>query len=525
MENLSNSTRITESIGTLFTHEKGEQIINSIQMLAGWITGEGTPGWVSVILVTFLILLSSLHVISAWSFCSVVKKCRSIFQKMDGCITPEHLLDLDKYFNGFRKKRKPSFHLGTAWMEFRETTIEPEGETDGLRNTIRPSEFFSREDLGLEQGIWRQFPALFVSVGLLLTFLGLVAALYEVSLLLAGPNVGSAETTEGLKNLLGIASAKFIMSLVGLFCSIIFILVLRYVAWLIDNTLHSFCTVIEDHCIFISEQELLDEMVRQSKEQTDHMKNLTLEMVAQIAKPLREELPETIRQSIAQAMAPAIKDLAVGTNKGIQSMADSVSNNLSDAIRESVQAIHEINEEFVSFTFKLETASKLAEKYAGSVETSVTVVESANEELKLSTLTLADAAGDVQDMVSRIESANQVTFDHVQGASETILEMTEDIKILLDGNQDMTQATLEMMQEVLGAIETSLVELKEILERFDKIDRDLGNAFEKIEDSVESSINEIGKFAQDIDRNFGAALNRLQAVIAQQVPFSPHQKE
>ena len=89
-----------------------------------------------------------------------------------------------------------------------------------LRNSVRPSAFFNIEDLGFSAGFWRYVPSLFVSVGLLLTFMGLVSAL-ELIVPARGEVIGSDQ----LGTLLTVASAKFIMSLTGLLCSILFTLV------------------------------------------------------------------------------------------------------------------------------------------------------------------------------------------------------------------------------------------------------------------------------------------------------------
>ncbi|RUV24360.1 hypothetical protein EOD29_35720, partial [Mesorhizobium sp. M1A.T.Ca.IN.004.03.1.1] len=69
-------------------------------------------------------------------------------------------------------------------------------------------------------GFWRIVPGLFVSVGLFLTFLGLIAAL---STMAQGAEIDSGV----MRQLLSVASAKFIMSLTGLFCSIVFTILLR----------------------------------------------------------------------------------------------------------------------------------------------------------------------------------------------------------------------------------------------------------------------------------------------------------
>ena len=71
-------------------------------------------------------------------------------------------------------------------------------------------------------------PGLFVSTGLVLTFLGLIAALRESghTILLAGDDPKLLQ--QSLSDLLKIASAKFIMSLTGLMASILLGFYLNY---------------------------------------------------------------------------------------------------------------------------------------------------------------------------------------------------------------------------------------------------------------------------------------------------------
>ena len=111
--------------------------------------------------------------------------------------------------------------VAAAWREFRETLVphEEAGQVI-LRNSVRPSAFFNIEDLGFSAGFWRYVPSLFVSVGLLLTFMGLVSALESIV-----PARGEVIGSDQLGTLLTVASAKFIMSLTGLLCSILFTLV------------------------------------------------------------------------------------------------------------------------------------------------------------------------------------------------------------------------------------------------------------------------------------------------------------
>ncbi|MFK7945156.1 MAG: hypothetical protein AB8B85_19900, partial [Paracoccaceae bacterium] len=117
----------------------------------------------------------------------------------------------------FRRKGSKET-LWEAFDEFNETIVVD--DIDGplrLRNSVRPSSFINVEDLGFGVGIFRILPNTFVSAVLLLTFLGLVAALHQFA---QSMNAGSGGMDQAMQNFMQIASAKFVMSLVGLFCSI-----------------------------------------------------------------------------------------------------------------------------------------------------------------------------------------------------------------------------------------------------------------------------------------------------------------
>ena len=147
-----------------------------------------------------------------------------------------------------------------------------------LRNSVRPSLFFNADDLGFSPGFWRIVPGLFVTVGLFLTFLGLISALNSMDL--------SADKVQGsLKALLTIASAKFIMSLTGLFCSIAFTIALRLGISRVETEIHALCGAIEKRLAFISLEALSVEQLAAIREQREHFRMIGLELVAELGGP------------------------------------------------------------------------------------------------------------------------------------------------------------------------------------------------------------------------------------------------
>ena len=210
-----------------------------------------------------------------------------------------------------RARGTASESLCEAWDEFGETLIVDERNASRvLRNTVRSSAFFNVEDLGYGPGSFRIAPGLFVSIGLALTFLGLIAALHQMA--------DRQITAETMQDLLKIASAKFIMSLAGLFCSILFTLVLRRYMGRVEKALHRLVRGLEKQLSFASlEQIAMDQLkVQQAAEEVN--RKIAFDMVAELSRPLREELPVTISSSIASAMQPMFDKMS---SQGMSSMS------------------------------------------------------------------------------------------------------------------------------------------------------------------------------------------------------------
>ena len=522
----------------------GKSIVDFILTVAGTLTEEDMPGWVSLVLAVALAVLSVWYLIVTWRFIGAVRSVRAILRTEDGNkITRNHLLKIDRELSHARTRGSFFQQLESAWREFNETALPPLIDSGVLRNTERPAVFFNREDLGLEAGIWRQVPALFVSIGLLLTFLGLVAALEVTGEVLGADSADASATVHGLTTLLNVASAKFIMSLTGLACSIVFTVLLRFSTKWKDEALHALCADIERGCDFMSEQGVLREMLAQTKEQTAQFQAFGAELVAQIAEPLREDLPNAIRESIGQAMQPVIDNISRGTNQGIESLVGSVSGQLIEGMEGSIREMKalmetvstrlddaagrldrssetmagNVDEAVGSLAGKVERLSvgiddSIARlgRYAESVESSATVVTSSSEQLRQSSDSLSEATGTIQESITDIRAS-------IRSMHETS-ERTESI---LRHSYQVIEASHAAVQDGLRTLDRSVTEFKDVIGRYREIDDRLGAAFQKIETDLHTSMEEIGAFKQKVSEEFGRALNQLEAVIAQAEPFVP----
>ena len=521
----------------------GEEIVNFILLLAKLLTGESVPGWVSLALFAVLVILSGSYAFHAFRFARATHSVKNVFLKKDGKITKNRLIDIDRKLINEKPQSKFAKVLSNAWREFRETTVQPSADSEFLHNTLRPAFFFNQEDLGVGTGMWRQVPGLFVSVGLLLTFFGLVAALDQTGKIIEPGTTDSSTTVRGLKTLLEVASAKFIMSLTGLFCSIGFTVVLKFFSKHKDKALQELCEVIESRCDFMSEQDLLRKMLEQTKEQTTHLQKFSTELVAQFAQPLRDDLPKAIEESIRVAMQPLIEKIDKRASQGIESLLENVHDTLSESVEKSVSKLgnsineasaefdgvakqlnessetitenfHETINSFIRSAEQLKTSIELStreiEKYAKSIEGSANNVNSSTEQLIRSSKSLSMASEPIKESIVEMQTSTAL----IQKTSA----LTE--AILRDMNQ-VIEKSQASAQEALQALESSVKEFQNIITNYHEIDESIGDAFEKIRTSVSDNIQDIGEFNRKVNEEFGKALNRLEAVVAQAHPFTP----
>ena len=104
-------------------------------------------------------------------------------------------------------------------------------------------------------------------------------------------------------------------------------------------------------------------------------------------------------------------------------------------------------------------------------------------------------------------------------------ETSERTESILRHSHEVIEASHAAVQDGLRSLHHSVTEFKDVIGRYREIDDHLGDAFTKIETDLQASIEEIGAFKQKVNEEFGRALNRLEAVIAQAEPFIPASEE
>ena len=333
--------------------------------------------------------------------------------------------------------------VAEAWKEYRATLVIEETEHGyNLRNAVRPGTFFNLEDLHFNAGFFRILPGLFIKVGLFLTFPGLISALASMVESVDG---GAAMDGGTMATLLNVASAKFIMSLIGLLCSIVFTIALRHGMGQIEGAVHRVNRAIEERLSYISLEEIALAQIRATREQQEHFRKIAFEMVAELGRPLREELPQTISTSISDAMSPLLKQVGQMSSEGVGDMVRDLSSRFSDdvgnALASASSRLSEAGERIEMLVSRMdESSGKMGGQMEGAIER------------------LGQSMQDLQKtLLSGAESASG-TFN--AGAEQMLAAMNETLQGIRDNTSDGARAMSAAAEDMRKAAEGMRSELQ-----------------------------------------------------------------
>ena len=110
---------------------------------------------------------------------------------------------------------------------------------------------------------------LFVAIGLIFTFLGVVAALSEATSVLGTGNASTATMQAALSGLLTITATKFWTSIAGILASVILRICERRWSTRIDEAVEDLCEIIDARIPPVSPGMLAGEQLNELKRQTE----------------------------------------------------------------------------------------------------------------------------------------------------------------------------------------------------------------------------------------------------------------
>ena len=414
-------------------------------------------------------------------------------------------------YEALREKFLQDVVFHNAWAEFDETVIvDPDRER--VTTTKRPHDYFNEHSIisaHINLRLLNAVPNYLVGLGLLLTFIGLVAAIH-----VAAGGLGSADGgKEALKKLLNVASYKFFSSITGLFCSIVLSIIQK--RWLnnLNQKIYKICRKIEELTNSITIEQLLDEDRKNQVEQINTLKHLATEIALQISIALEDKLPSSVAtamQPLAEALNNAANKLSSANSDGLQDMLDGFIKKLEGGTQSEMQElVSGLKDMQGSLQGLLQHIQQTGETFGSQI---IDAAGSLGSVLETTMSNFSDklqgaAQSEIQDLVQGLKSTQESLgglLNHIQttgdafgskivGAagelSNTLMPVSEN---LLSFNKNIGMinekmyAQLDRFDSNIASLNSTLHNIKETAENIHKAGQPVSSAAESIKLTVRS---------------------------------------
>lgn len=491
-----------------------------------------------------ILLLMSHVLIRAWRtwrpFMRQVSACRKSFSNVK-----DNNLDSEQYQH-FLSDIK-STYLWDTWKMFSDTLVQT---TEGkLFLTVNPSAFFSAERFEGVVQIRRlaKWSGLFVGLGLLFTFLGLVSALSSATQAIQVATSNGGQSTEAmqaaLKGLLHAATFKFYTSIFGLLASLIVSYVEKYFRREIEDQLRKFLKSVEFLLPIQTPEQLLYDQLQETKETTKQIKAFNTDISEGLIKmsgsvatamykaitPVHQELSEgfsTTSEAVSRAMIAAVDPVRQGLDQVGQNLG-SMEKTISRSIGENIKVMQE--ETLNALAGRL---NQVVDQQAGAeLATMANTLETLSHSLTLMKDSLDSGGG---AFASTLEAAARELREGVAGLTEATRAISQNVAQDVTHAQNALQARLrgigEEMSQALTQMREAMTEASgSVTGQGAQAVAALGKAVEEMAETMRRTASETGdqtaRNAQAMNDSLASVLREMRDESARVAEANQHAME
>jgi rubrerythrin len=405
-----------------------------------------------------------------------------------------------------------------AWAEFRKTLIFREtAQSPIILASARPSQFFTTRSLRVQYDFVRSLPNFFVGIGLLGTFIGLIAALTFSTESLTSA-VDQEQIKRALSKLLTTAAAKFYISAAGLVASLLLSLLFRLILRHLSATVHQLNDSLEERLLFVSEQKISERQLSVQQESLTELKLFNTNIAMRIGDAVRQAVEQsndsltTKLSEIADSFSKLIEASGAGAGKAVgDAMKGAFENSLADASN----SLNDLASELKDLPSKIEKAAKTisdagiqankqqAEISQGLKDAVSVLIADAGSQLSTSL-----AAG-TSDFVQGLAAGGESFSGSVTKMEVLLAQLADAQSQHVASLSDVTRKHSEL-QEKLGSISQDIVNASQGLVRAGSaVDSNLAKVLSAMESSA-SAANDFYRAASEMQASTRGMIEALQ---------------
>jgi ABC-type transporter Mla subunit MlaD len=363
----------------------------------------------------------------------------------------------------------------------------------------RPSYYFNRDSvlgtrLNLSQFL--AYPNYLIGIGLTFTFIGLAAALH-----VAQEGLANGGGQQALKDLLAVASVKFMSSIAGILCSLIISVLQRKRIKKFQEKLHAFCDLLEECTEYKSAEKLLHENYQEQQKHTVALNDMATNIATGIGDVLSNQLPASVASAL-EPLAAEIRSLAQKFSGSNENALDKVlqeflaqlrksSSDDMDGLIESVKTLKGsldglvVNMKSMGETFGSDTKDSTA-RLASMLETFVTSFAPVQQGIGQ----FGQALASLEIIASKIEQAG----GSISGAADVSNKSMSQ----LAGTVTDISSNLAPMQQLLASLSQSLSKVDETALHLKTAGGTIAMAADGFKNSAASIEQAEGRFNQKV---------------------------
>jgi ABC-type transporter Mla subunit MlaD len=410
--------------------------------------------------------------------------------------------------------------LKRAWYEFQETLIYPpdnhlfpEQRYRFIQNTRRPQEYFNLSVIPALRVKPFIAPSTFVALGLLMTFIGLVAALTNAANAFTGDSSDGAAIESAINNLLIVAGAKFFASIGGLVSSL---MVSVFAGWWqnrINKVTYQLCDDLEKRTWFVSQTQVASDQYAYAIRQTDRLEDLADQLAVSIGEQFKialDDVPQQFAGAIGGQLTPVItaidgiaQNLGDGLGKALAESAGSMSEELR---KDTEETIRTMVAELKSASEGLGETTGQLHRLAEGFEESTSSLNGAAGQLYQATNSVRPLI-DSMDKLQKDATATQDTFNQILERLQSDLESAKDA---IQTNVTQSRETIESLESLWGAQ----------AEQLKLTDEQLETAFAQVQRMTQESVAHLNEHLSKMDSsvaNIGSYLHNANSELAEAV--------
>ena len=399
--------------------------------------------------------------------------------------------------------------LAEAWQEFEDSLITDENRVI-VYKTDEASLFFSEERLlgqYMNLRFWNSVPALFVGLGILGTFVGLVWGLIPFS------NIDFTQTVQiqsAIRELLSGVSTAFVTSVWGMLTSLLFNVLEKWrvgrvsrAITKLQRALDQLFTLITQEAISVQNKDLLEQLTAAFKSSATDLADAIAEKLTPSINRVEssidsikegqdnlvieiQKVPEIFSNAIMKQLGPSLHKL----NETVEKLR-------TEKEESSTEAIRELVEEF---------KKALSGSFTQEIGTLVKELSTVSQSLIDLPTEMGNMMKGVQDKIGEIcESLKKASIVQTQFTEETIKgilgELQEAISKLKEAIDSTTSTaaieSTEMIKQIRDSVDAAADRLKNI---FDEGEACVSTLLKQQEDLIEAFNSPISKSQETLEK-------------------------